>query len=320
MRRGAHGGPRGAPSIAARDDRTRGAQHRRLPPRLRAGPGVPPRPGAGVLGGRAPRQRRQGVRVRHRPRGRLGALHRQPAHPPRARHGRRQEHLQPAHRLARQRLPPLLGGRPGGRRWGRRGPHPAAAGARRRPRGEVQGQRRARVHRPAGGLRPRTGQPRRDRPGPDRPRRPLRRVLRQRPGRPRPPPGVRTGRARRGAVPGRGGDDPPPLGIPRRRAALRQVAAEPRSRRRRSDRCGADAPAHGRLRDAVAAGRQGRGPERPGPEGPHAAAPGDVRGRPRGGGDPDRALGADPCVPNRQGKTPLEVARKDCLFFKRGSG
>ena len=29
-------------------------------------------------------------------------------------------------------------------------------------------------------------------------------------------------------------------------------------------------------------------------------------------------LGADPRVPNRQGKTPLQVARKDCLFFKRG--
>ena len=38
----------------------------------------------------------------------------------------------------------------------------------------------------------RTGRPRRDRPGPDRPRRPLRRVLRQRPGRPRPAAGVRT--------------------------------------------------------------------------------------------------------------------------------
>ena len=29
-------------------------------------------------------------------------------------------------------------------------------------------------------------------------------------------------------------------------------------------------------------------------------------------------LGADVRVPNRQGKTALEVARKDCLFFKRG--
>ena len=41
------------------------------------------------------------------------------------------------------------------------------------------------------------------------------------------------------------------------------------------------------------------------------------------GGDLEEAeilivLGADPRVPNRQGKTPLEVARKDCLFFKRG--
>ena len=170
--------------------------------------------------------------------GRLGRLHRQPAPPPRARHGRRQEHLEPAHRLARQRLPPLLGGHPAGRR----GPHPAAAGARRRSRGEVQGQRRARVHSPAGSLRARQEQPRRNRPGPDRPRRPLRRVFRQRPGRPRPPAGVCARRARRGAVPGRGGHDPPPLGRPRRRAALRQVAAEPRSGRRRADGGGGAPP------------------------------------------------------------------------------
>ena len=183
MRRGAHGNPRGARYLDSGDDRPRRAQHQRLPPRLRAGPGVPPRPGAGVLGGRAPGPRRQGVRVRHRPRRRLGGLHRQPAHPPRARHGRRQEHLEPAHRLARQRLPPLLAGGPPQRgRTGRRGPHPAAAGARRRSRGEVQGQRRARVHGPSGGLRLRQGQPRRDRPGPDRPRRPLRPVSPPAPG------------------------------------------------------------------------------------------------------------------------------------------
>ena len=41
------------------------------------------------------------------------------------------------------------------------------------------------------------------------------------------------------------------------------------------------------------------------------------------GGDLEEAeilivLGADVRVPNRQGKTPVEVARKDCLFFKRG--
>ena len=29
-------------------------------------------------------------------------------------------------------------------------------------------------------------------------------------------------------------------------------------------------------------------------------------------------LGADVRIPNRRGKTPLEVARKDCLFLKRG--
>ena len=44
------------------------------------------------------------------------------------------QHLEPAHRLARQRLPPLLAGRPPQRgRTGRRAPHPAAVGARRRP-------------------------------------------------------------------------------------------------------------------------------------------------------------------------------------------
>ena len=49
-------------------------------------------------------------------------------------------------------------------------------------------------------------------------------------------------------------------------------------------------PAHGRRRrDAVAAGRERRGPQRPGQEGPHAAAPGDVRGRSREGGNPNRA-------------------------------
>ena len=163
--------------------------------------------------------------------------------PARARHGRRQEHLEPAHRLARQRLPPLLAGGPPQRgRTGRRAPHPAAAGARRRPRGEVQGQRRARMHGPAGSLRLRQEQPRRNRPGPDRPRRQLRPVLRQRPGRPRPPAGVRTRGARRGAVPGRSGHDPPPLGRPRRRAALRPMAAEPRGGCGRSDRGGADPP------------------------------------------------------------------------------
>ena len=67
---------------------------------------------------------------------------------------------------------------------------------------------------------------------------------------------------------------------PRWGAALRKVAAEPRSGCGRSDCLGADAPAHGRrYGHVVAAGREGRGSRRPGQEGPHAAAPGDVRGR-----------------------------------------
>ena len=93
---------------------------------------------------------------------------------------------------------------------------------------------------------------------------------------------------------------------------------EPRGGRRRADGRGADPPAHGRPRDAVAADREGRRPERPGQEGPHAAAPGRCNG-----GDLEEAeilivLGADVRVPNRRGKTPLQVARKECLFFKRG--
>ena len=41
------------------------------------------------------------------------------------------------------------------------------------------------------------------------------------------------------------------------------------------------------------------------------------------GGDLEEAeilivLGADVRLPNRRGKTALEVARKECLFFKRG--